>query len=98
MMLYSESCQHDCAELTTLNIEWTFLHFFCNSLKKINYTGGNTMMKKSLLVIMSCLIVLAAILWFKNADAQYKSTAATKTTEKAANVDTCYGCHDPIKQ
>ena len=56
------------------------------------------MMKRSFLVFMSCLIVVAAVLWFNKADAQYKSTAAAKTKEKAVNVDTCYGCHDPIKQ
>jgi nitrite reductase (cytochrome c-552) len=56
------------------------------------------MMKRFFLVFLSCIIVLAAVLWFEKADAQYKSTTAAKTTEKAVKVDTCYGCHDPIKQ
>ncbi len=57
------------------------------------------MRKKTFVVLLSCLAVLAAFLWTNNADAQYKkSTAAKKTSEKPAAVDTCYGCHDPVKQ
>lgn len=57
------------------------------------------MKKKMFVVMLPLLALLVAGLCFKIADAQYKGPApAKKTTEKAVAVDTCYGCHDPIKQ
>ena len=55
-------------------------------------------MKKALAILLPLIAIVAVFLWIKNADAQYKSTPLKKTTEKAVSVDTCYGCHDPIKQ
>jgi len=36
--------------------------------------------------------------WLTTADAQSKAAPAKKAKQAAVQVDTCYGCHDPIKQ
>jgi len=56
------------------------------------------MTKKTFAILLLLLALLVASLWIKSADAQYKGTVAAKTSEKSVNVDTCYGCHDVIKQ
>ncbi len=54
-------------------------------------------MKRIFSVLLPMLVVLISVLMLSSADAQYKSAATKKPAEKAVDVATCYGCHDPIK-
>jgi len=44
------------------------------------------MKKKTFAVLLPVITILVAFLWIMNADAQYKGTAAQKTSEKAVSV------------
>jgi hypothetical protein len=55
-------------------------------------------MKKILVVLLPLIALVAVFFLFHNADAQYKSAPAKRSAEKSVSVDTCYGCHDPVKQ
>jgi len=48
------------------------------------------------LILIMALVVTGA--WLTTADAQYKADGAKKKKQADVKVDTCYGCHDPIKQ
>ena len=48
------------------------------------------------LILIMALVVIGA--WLTTADAQYKADGAKKEKQADVKVDTCYGCHDPIKQ
>ena len=48
------------------------------------------------LILIMALVVIGA--WLTTADAQYKADGAKKKKQADVKVDTCYGCHDPIKQ
>ena len=48
------------------------------------------------LILIMALAVIGA--WLTTADAQYKADGAKKKKQADVKVDTCYGCHDPIKQ
>ena len=48
------------------------------------------------LILIMALAVIGA--WLTTADAQYKADGAKKEKQSDVKVDTCYGCHDPIKQ
>ena len=56
-------------------------------------------MKKGIVVGIALMVAVgfSIVLAGASADAQYKGTSARKAVEKAVNVETCYGCHDPIK-
>jgi len=54
-------------------------------------------MKRILTVLLPLFAIVAAFFLIQNADAQYKSTTGKKIAEKPVTVETCYGCHDPIK-
>jgi formate-dependent nitrite reductase cytochrome c552 subunit len=47
-------------------------------------------------MLMMALIITGA--WLTTADAQYKAEGAKKKKQAEVKVDTCYACHDPIKQ
>ena len=48
------------------------------------------------LILIMALAVIGA--WLTTANAQYKADGAKKEKQADVKVDTCYGCHDPIKQ
>ena len=48
------------------------------------------------LILIMALVIIGA--WLTTADAQYKADGAKKEKQADVKVDTCYGCHDPIKQ
>ena len=53
--------------------------------------------KRAVIFIVTAVLVVAGA-WFKTADAQYKAEGAKKVKKEAdVKVQTCYGCHDPIK-
>lgn len=53
---------------------------------------------RRMLVTAAVFVFIAGIVLFgAAARAQYKGAAAGKITEKPVNVETCYGCHEPIK-
>ncbi len=56
------------------------------------------MAKKLFAVVVLFSLLLFAGLWMKNANAQYQGAVTKKTAEKAVSVNTCYSCHDPVKQ
>jgi formate-dependent nitrite reductase cytochrome c552 subunit len=57
-------------------------------------------MRKRLIVVLMLMMALVITgAWLTTADAQYKAEGAKKKQKQAeVKVDTCYGCHDPIKQ
>ncbi|MBI5025495.1 MAG: ammonia-forming cytochrome c nitrite reductase subunit c552 [Nitrospirae bacterium] len=57
------------------------------------------MSKKFYVLLLSFIaIVLVMGIYFTSADAQKAATAKAKPAEKSVNVETCYGCHAPIKE
>ena len=55
------------------------------------------MKKKTIVVLVPFIVVFTVVIWIKDVGAQYGGKTQ-KTAEKNVAVDTCYGCHDQIKQ